>query len=438
MAVIDNHNASQDFIDNSNLRNGGAPARPFTQLPSSYGNPHIPVTSRNARDQETESFSRHASVGVQSSAAATSKKYDRWCFVCKDPNNKHTNPDSYKRHVRKHYAWYTCNVPKCIDKRFTRKDHLIKHLGKEHKVYDPRVVEQSKYTVDLKHLACGFCSYYCGSLDDLMRHVDIDHYRYLAQISDWKDDKVIWTLLSVNECWQEFLKAKPHLQESDFTWKNAKHVEELQRRLQEAKESAYILFREASDEVELDVSQHDYVESGLTRDGTDNSQSIQTFQEMTGALTPSSQSLEPSWVSEILNGGLGLNENVLSSPMDSETYESPTSVIDNDAGPFVLPSDLSDSRARFVHCQPLARPHAGLQLSASATWPTSSSLSSNRESSLLVYSNITSHPGDRPNIAAQGSYPEMRDRHDIDTHLDSNNQQRHHMQSLGHSQSQTW
>ena len=438
MAVIDIHNASQYLTDNSNLTSEVAPANSFTQLPTSYGNPHIPVPSRNARDLESASFSRHASVGVQSSAAATSKDYGRWCFVCKEPNNKHTNLDSYKRHVRKHYAWYTCNIPKCIDQHFTRKEHLSKHLDREHKIYnDPKLVEQSKYTVDLKHLACGFCNFYCGSLDDLMGHVDTNHYRYSAQICDWNDNKVIWTLLSVNECWQEFLKAYPHLQESNFTW-NARHIEYLQPRLQEAKESANILFREAYDEVKVDVSQHDYVESGLTREGTDTSQSLQTFQQATGAVTLPSQSLESSWGSERLNSRLDCNENVLSPPMDSEMYESPTSVRDNDAGPRLPPFDSPDSRARFVHRQPPAQSNVDFDFPASATWSTSSSLSSNGEPSSLVHPNITYHPGYRPTIAAQGSYPEMRDCHDIDAKLDSDDQQRYYMQSLGHSQSLRW
>ena len=286
----------------------------------------MPVTSRNVRGQEPESTFRRNPLEVQSFAAPTPKKYDRWCFVCKVPDVRHTDLNNWRRHVRKHYAWYTCNISKCIDRRFTRKEHMVKHSQREHKNdYDSRLVEQSKYTDDLKHLACGFCGFYYGSLDDLMNHVDVCHYRYSAQPCDWNDDKIIWTLLSVNEYWKAFVTAKSHLQASYFTW-HGTDVDRLQRRLQEAKEPADILCRAAYYQSNIGRSHHGCVESGLTHKGMDTGQSIQTFSKRQEELTTQpSQSLERNRDFERVNSCFGWNENVPDFPIATATTQSMSS-----------------------------------------------------------------------------------------------------------------
>ncbi len=376
--------------------------------------------------------------GGQGSSAATSRKYDRWCFKCKSTTSPHTSLDSYRRHIRTHYTRWYCipqgtlvhisdpdpkhlnkqNVHTCVGKSFTRKENLIEHYKKHHSFCNgPDLASLSKYTVDLKHFACGFCGLYCGSLDGLINHVDGIHYRYSASVSHWDDNKVIRTLLSGNKCWRDYLAARPDLPESAFVW-DARHVEELQRRLEEGREPADSLCKAAFDNSNFGTSQHEHVESGVTREGIDISQSIQTFQQPNRfyprahtserdpdfhhpqATVPSPSSQHWDWERP--------NKSLSWDPMDSETYGSPTSAMEYDSGPHMQPIGTPSSGERFVHHQHLAQPHAGSFYSALRAQSTLSSLSSDREASSLGQPNSTYSPEHHFTIAEQVSRPEMR------------------------------
>ena len=331
--------------------------------------------------------------------------------------------DPDPKHLNKH------NVHTCVNKKFTRKENLIEHYKKHHDFDDDSELAShstnSKYTVDLKNLACGFCGHYYGLLDDLIYHVDAEHYRYFASISCWDDNKVIRTLLSVNKCWQDFLAANSNVPESGFTW-DARHVKKLQRRLEKGREPAGSLCKAAFDKSNFGMSRHDQFESGVTHKGMDISQSIQTFRQANGlyprvhtserdadfdhppatVLTTPSQGLRwNDW--ESLNSYLPWGETTPFTQMCSETHGSPISVMNYDAGPRMRSFDLPNSGKRLAYHQHPAQPYAGSFYPALTAQSTSSSLSSNSAPSSLGQPNSTYSPEYRLAMATQVSHPEM-------------------------------
>ena len=122
---------------------------------------------------------------------------------------------------------------------------------------------QSKYTVDQKYFACGFCVFCCNSLNELVNHIDARHYKYLEHICDWKEDNVIQGLLSqpvVNEYWGSVLAANPHLPQSWFTWDHTE-AKQLSHRLAMSREPPRILSQAAIDISNYAMSQHGHGES---------------------------------------------------------------------------------------------------------------------------------------------------------------------------------
>ncbi len=204
-----------------------------------------------------------------------------------------SNPDP--RHSNVH------SDPKCRGKKYTRKENLIKHLEKKHGVRHGSVLaDQFEYTVDQRYFACGFCVFCCGSLNELVNHIDV-HYRCSKHIRDWDDNKAIRGLLSqpnVNEYWRGILAANPRLQESWFTWEPT-YIKELKLRLEMSQEPADILCQAAKAAIDVGscgMSQQGHDESipltGFRDMAVDTSQSLQTLYHKDES-PPLSHTLEP-------------------------------------------------------------------------------------------------------------------------------------------------
>ena len=288
------------FLEGDNIfSDRSALADSISQSSSSFD-----VTPKTPWDQS----SRNATVGIQSSSAATSNDHVRWCFICEDPGPI-TTRDGLKRHVHKHFTKYYCipsnsvkqtqvgptcafcgvsnpdprhlnrhNSPECIGKIYTTKDNLIDHLGRIHDVRgSSEVAKQAKYTVGPKYFACGFCVFCCDSLNKQVNHVDAAHYKFSAHIRHWDQDTVICGLLSqpiLGEYWQGCLAANPHLQEPGLKW-NPTHIKNLQRRLELSQEPPAVLCQAA--EAAIDYRSHGISQQSFRDHRGDTSQSIQTF-----------------------------------------------------------------------------------------------------------------------------------------------------------------
>ena len=300
-----------DLQGNDILSDGSATAVSVSQSPSTFD-----VTPGTPWDQESYKPSRDASVGVQSSSAATSNRYDRWCFICEDLK-RITTHDGLQKHVLKHFTKHYCipsnsvmqteDGPKCaicrvsdpdprhlnthtecLNKTFTTRDNLIKHLESKHKFHDASVLaKHAKHTtINQKYFACGFCGFCCDSLNKQVNHVDAIHYKYSAHRSDWDQNTVIRGLLSqpdVHEHWQWFLGANLHLQEPGLKW-NPTQIKHLQRRLELGQEDAVVLCQaaiSAIDDRSYGRSQQGLVDSapfaGFRDLDRDTGQSIQTL-----------------------------------------------------------------------------------------------------------------------------------------------------------------
>ena len=382
MAFAGTLNVSQNIYGNSSLNNCAVLSNSLAQSPSCFSDHPTHVRPRNPPDQDLYNPSRTTSVGSQRSSAATSNNYKRWCFVCEDPGEI-TTLDGFQRHMREHNTTYYCipqdwvrnsengpicafcgifnpdpshlnkhNVPNCVGKTYTRKENLTEHLVKIHDIHlGSALADQSKYTVDQRYFACGFCVFCCDSLKELVNHVDARHYRFLEDIRDWDDAKVIRGLLSqpgVNDSWRGVLAATPHLQEWYLTWKH-KDAKELRHRLEMSQEPAARLVKAVIDKSNYVTSQHGPVKSAPVTGSPDEeiatSCSGQTFQRedrlsllpstleqdflsyapSVTAPTPQSQRLERDW-DGLSNSGWDTSCEDWPSPQ-IETYGSPSSTV---------------------------------------------------------------------------------------------------------------
>ena len=288
-------------------------------------------------EQGSYNLSRADSVRLPNSSVASANEYDRWCFVSDDHTRPFTTMDGFKKHLREHFTGYfcippkalvykedgprcaSCNIPnpdlihlnahvtECVGRKFTRKSTLIKHLEKKHGVHDGSVLaSESEYSVDQKYFACGFCVFYCGSLNELANHVDAHHYRFLQHIRDWDYDKVIRGLLFqpvVAECWQAILASNPPLQESWFRWRPTL-VKQLKHRLELSQEPAEALCNAAIDASNYRRNCYGYLESvpltNLTDQETITDQTIEAF-ERQDAISPLSFNSEQSHIAYSLH-----------------------------------------------------------------------------------------------------------------------------------------
>lgn len=494
----------------------------FAQPPPSFSDPY--ATPRIPGYQESYIPSRDASVGVQSSSAATSDRYNRWCFLCKD-DRPFTTLNSFRRHAAEHLTEYRCiphdlvsstehgpvcvycsvsisdsghlgtHISKCIGKKYTRLNALKDHLRNKHNIRHGSILaEQFKYNIiEQKHFACGFCVLYCGSLNELVSHVDARHYRCSEHISDWDNNNAIRGLLRqpvIIDYWQRLLAAN-RLEGSYFTW-NPTDAKKLRERLEMSAESAEILFRVAIDKSNYGAGQHGHFESmpitGLADLGRYTNPSNRTFQR-DRVLSPLSYAPEPEFTTHVprMTAPDSLNnldrdaiyENRPLPQNNLEMFGSPTGAMGYDADPRLQPLDSPDRSESFMNLHqhpaylsstasagsvsqslegqpgishnlrltgylpglspkfstdPRSRAHADFVYPTLPTQVTPSPLSRNRGTSSLAH-HSTYNPGHRPIIAAQSPHPEMTDGHGNNTEFDSDNEQ-HFMQLQDHSQRQ--
>ena len=298
----------------------------LTQSSSFVNNASIRNTRHSPFDQGSHNLSRDDSVELSSSSAASSNRYDRWCFICDNHNQPPTTLDSFKRHLRKHFTIYFCiphedlvykedgprcafcNFPnpdrihldthstECVGTKFSRRSTLIKHLKEKHGVHNGLVLaDQFEFTIDQKYFACGFCVFCCGSLNELANHVDSHHYKYSQHIYQWDDDKVIRNLLSqpvVFDCWQAVLASNPPLQESWFRWRPTL-VKLLKSRLEMSQEPAETLYNAAIDASNYRSNCYGYLEPVPADQGIIANQTIELL-ERQDAISPLSFNSEQS------------------------------------------------------------------------------------------------------------------------------------------------
>lgn len=315
MAFAGTLNKSQNVYGNNNLSDGDVVTDSFTQSPSCFSDRPVNVRPRSPSEQDSYNSSRKASIGSQSSSAATSNNYKRWCFVCENPGAIIT-PDGFKRHMREHHTAFYCipqnstrntesgpicafcgfsnpdpshlnkhNVPKCVGKTYTRKENLTDHLAKKHGIcHGSALADQSRHTVNQKYFACGFCVFCCDSLNGLVKHVDGRHYRFLEDIRDWDDANAIRGILSqpaVNGYWRGVLAAIPHLREWCLTWKPT-DAKELRHRLEMGQEPTAALVQAVMEKSNYCTSQLDHIRlarvTGSADKDMDTSHSTQTSQ----------------------------------------------------------------------------------------------------------------------------------------------------------------
>ena len=280
------------------------------------------------------------------------------------------NPDP--RHLNTH------NDHRCVNKKYTRKENLIAHLGEKHGMRNGSVLaKQSKYTVDQKYFACGFCVFCCNSLNELVNHIDARHYKDSEHGCDWKEDNVIQGLLSqpvVNEYWGSVLAANPHLPQSWFTWDHTE-AKQLSHRLEMSREPPRILFQAAIDKSNYGMSQHGHGESvpitGPTEEGMHTSHLTKTFPHGNGlfplpsaieqglasyapqmtAPTLQSQHLAQDW-DELDHSDWNTDyEGVASPQIASGTYNSPACTTYHHADHLTRPYVLQDNGKNFMQHQ---------------------------------------------------------------------------------------
>ena len=243
----------------------------------------------------------------QAPVATASNDHLHWCVVCDDPGEIKTC-DGFKRHMREHETRFYCmlkgpvvdteNGPKCvfcnvlhpdpehlgthnihlcmdkslIDRSYSRKELLTKHL-KHHGIVEASLLaDQWRYTANKKYFACGFCGSYYDSLVEQINHIDVMHYRFSENIHNWDSNKAIRGLLSqpgMKDCWRTLLATNPYLQKSSLTWKPTL-AKTLQLRLERSEETAEILFTAA-----IDQSNYGGNDPGFANPQMDRSQSTQ-------------------------------------------------------------------------------------------------------------------------------------------------------------------
>ena len=450
-----------NFYDSHHSSNASVATTSFAQPPPSFSEPHALPSLPGS--QESYISSRDTSVEVQRPLAATSDKYDRWCFFCRD-HRRFTTLDGLRRHAAEHLMEYSCipDIPvnftnhgpvcvycsvstsdpghlgtthfsKCNGTKYTRLNALKNHLRDKHNVRHGSVLaEHFKYKIiEQKHFACGFCVLYCDSLNDLVNHIDTRHYRRSEHIRDWDNNKVIRGLLRqpvIIDYWQDLL-AENRLEDSSFTW-NPADAKRIRERLEMSAENAEILHRVAIDSSNYGVGQHGHIESmpitGLTDLGRYTSPSNQIFGSPAGAMGyDADPRLQP-----------------LDSPDRSESfmhhrqhpaYLSSTALADSVSRSLEGQAGISHN-VRLTVVDPRSRAHADFVYPTLTTQITPSPMSRNR-GSLSQAHHSTYNPGYRPPIAAQSPHPEMTDDHGTDTAFDSDNQQ-HFMQRQDHNQRQ--
>ena len=147
-----------------------------------------------------------------------------------------------------HYKRFVCTVD---GQEFTRTTELSKHLEKEHGIPGRSALHDNMLNLGLnvvrrKCFPCGFCATTFGEHNELLNHIDLDHYKQHTEISDWNIDKVIAVLLrqpSIEVEWQRILSSLSIPFDESFTWDKSK-AEYVQFKLETNGDSAEYLSAE--------------------------------------------------------------------------------------------------------------------------------------------------------------------------------------------------
>lgn len=192
----------------------------------------------------------------------------RSCVLCGS-----LNPNEI--HLTGH-AMRDCGDTSTKPRNFSRRMNLEKHLSQSHAVPPHRtrgLAETWRKTLGKKNFACGFCICIFSTLHDQLNHIDNDHFKKGQQITEWSATNVVRGLLlspEVAKSFQTMLSMEPYAIARDLHW-DKRSVEDLQRRLEIAEDTADTLASEAYQMLTCSLSQRDsygdYASTGLP--GTD-------------------------------------------------------------------------------------------------------------------------------------------------------------------------
>ena len=167
---------------------------------------------------------------------------DLVCVLCGLSNPNET-------HMASH-AIRDCGDTSTKPRNFSRRMNLEKHLSQSHAVPPDRtrgLADQWRRTLDKKYFACGFCICNFPTIHEQLNHIDIDHFKKGQQITEWSATMVIRGLLLSPEMAKSFnsmLSMEPYTRALDLHW-DTRSVEDLQRRLELAEDTAETLAFEA-------------------------------------------------------------------------------------------------------------------------------------------------------------------------------------------------
>ena len=173
------------------------------------------------------------------------------CVLCGsvDPNESH---------MAKH------TIGRCGDtttklRGVSRRSNLEKHLLRSHGVTKDRVrslANRWKTTARKKYFSCGFCVCIFSTIHEQLSHIDVEHFKKGQQVMDWSATNVIRGLLlspDVASRFQDRLSSDPYTYHRKLHW-DAKMIEDLQRRLEMAEETAEALAFEAYTKLSFNLS----------------------------------------------------------------------------------------------------------------------------------------------------------------------------------------
>ena len=176
------------------------------------------------------------------------------CMLCGSLNPNET-------HMTGH-AIRDCGDTSTKPRNFSRRMNLEKHLSQSHAVPPHRtrgLAETWRKTLGKKNFACGFCICVFSTIHEQLNHIDNDHFKKGQQITEWSATNVIRGLLlspEVAKSFQTMLSMEPYAIARDLHW-DKRSVEDLQRRLEMAEDTADTLASEAYQMLTCSLSRRD-------------------------------------------------------------------------------------------------------------------------------------------------------------------------------------
>lgn len=208
------------------------------------------------------------------------------CTFCKEPRS-YKNDSDWKKHEKEHEYTYMCtpdgwlivtgsgtecvicgvrdpdeqhamehNAQACSF-RSKRREHMTKHLSKCHGVCDiARGCTLAKNWLrgsGRQFWSCGLCVSLFPSLQERLKHIDVEHFRRDQSVMGWNATNVIYGLLKqpgVCEAWEAQMTSLHGWQRPELVWEPSK-LGDLQLKLEMGpsdKQSAVFLAKAALDE----------------------------------------------------------------------------------------------------------------------------------------------------------------------------------------------